>query len=207
LSQVGPVDPESIREYDEIQERFDFLDNQYRDLLQARESLHNLLGETEKIMVKNFSHFLQLANESFNRTFKEVFGGGDACLRLESGKERLEAGVDIEVKLPGKRAQLLGLLSGGERALTCLAFIFSLLRLRPVPFCLLDEIDASLDEINLTRFAHFLQGMAEKTQLIVITHRQAVIEMGVNIYGVTMPEKGVSSILTLNLREAESLAG
>jgi len=207
LEQVGPVDPESIREYDEIQERFDFLDKQYRDMLQARESLHSLLGETEKLMLKNFSHFLQMANESFNRTFKEIFAGGDACLRMENGKERLEAGVDIEVKLPGKRTQLLGLLSGGERALTCIAFIFSLLRLKPAPFCLLDEIDASLDEINLTRFALFLQGMAARMQFIVITHRQATIEVGGNIYGVTMPEKGVSSILTLDLQEAESLAG
>ena len=115
--------------------------------------------------------------------------------------------VEIEVKLPGKRPQLLGLLSGGERALTCIAFIFSLLRLKPAPFCLLDEIDASLDEINLTRFAHFLQGMAASMQFIIITHRQATIEIGENIYGVTMPEKGVSSILTLNLGETESLAG
>lgn len=206
LEQVGPVDPESIREYDEIQERFDFLDKQYRDMLQARESLYSLLGETEKMMLKNFSHFLQMANDSFNRTFKEIFVGGDACLRMENGKERLEAGVDIEVKLPGKRTQLLGLLSGGERALTCIAFIFSLLRLKPAPFCLLDEIDASLDEINLTRFARFLQGMAAQMQFVVITHRQAVIEIGGNIYGVTMPEKGISSILTLNLLEAESMA-
>ena len=207
LEQMGPVDPESIHEYDEIQERFAFLDKQYRDLLQARESLHRLLGETEKLMLKKFSHFLQMANDSFNRTFKEIFAGGDACLRVENGKEHLEAGVEIEVKLPGKRPQLLGLLSGGERALTCIAFIFSLLRLKPAPFCLLDEIDASLDEINLTRFAHFLQGMASSMQFIIITHRQATIEIGENIYGVTMPEKGVSSILTLNLGETESLAG
>lgn len=207
LEQVGPVDPESIHEYDEIHERFDFLHQQYSDMIQARESLKSLLGETENLMLKKFSHFLQMANDSFNRTFEEIFAGGDACLCLEKGKDRLEAGVDIEVKLPGKRTQQLGLLSGGERALTCIAFIFSLLRLKPAPFCLLDEIDASLDEINLTRFARFLQGMAARMQFVVITHRQATIEIGENIYGVTMPEKGISSILTLNLLEAEGLAG
>ncbi|HBQ26961.1 MAG TPA: chromosome segregation protein SMC [Syntrophomonas sp.] len=207
LEDLGLVDPESIREYEEVQERFSFLSQQYDDMLQARNTLSTLLGETENLMLKHFTHFLQLANESFNQTFKEIFDGGEACLKVESGKERLEAGVDIEVKLPGKRTQLLNLLSGGERALTCIAFIFSLLRLKPAPFCLLDEIDASLDETNLTRFARFLKAMSTSIQFIIITHRQATIEIGENIYGITMPEKGISSVLTLNLLEAESLAG
>jgi chromosome segregation protein len=207
LEELGLVDPESIREYEEVQERFNFLSQQYNDMLLARDSLTTLLGETENLMLKNFAHFLQLANESFNQTFKEIFDGGEAHLKIESGKERLEAGVDIEVKLPGKRTQLLNLLSGGERALTCIAFIFSLLRLKPAPFCLLDEIDASLDETNLTRFARFLKAMSPSIQFIIITHRQATIEIGENLYGITMPEKGISSVLTLNLVEAESLAG
>ena len=207
LEELGLVDPESIREYEEVQERFSFLSQQYEDMLQARNSLSTLLGETETLMLKHFIHFLQLANESFNQTFKEIFDGGEAHLKIESGKERLEAGVDIEVKLPGKRTQLLNLLSGGERALTCIAFIFSLLRLKPAPFCLLDEIDASLDETNLTRFARFLKSMSTSIQFIIITHRQATIEIGENIYGITMPEKGISSVLTLNLLEAESMAG
>ena len=207
LEDLGLVDPESIREYEEVQERFSFLSQQYEDMLQARNSLSTLLGETETLMLKQFTHFLQLANESFSQTFKEIFDGGEAQLKIESGKERLEAGVDIEVKLPGKRTQLLNLLSGGERALTCIAFIFSLLRLKPAPFCLLDEIDASLDETNLTRFSRFLKAMSISIQFIIITHRQATIEIGENIYGITMPEKGISSVLTLNLLEAESMAG
>ena len=207
LESLGLVDPESIREYEEVQERYSFLSRQYEDMLQARDSLSTLLGQTETLMLKHFTHFLQLANESFNQTFKEIFDGGEAHLKIESGKERLEAGVDIEVKLPGKRTQLLNLLSGGERALTCIAFIFSLLRLKPAPFCLLDEIDASLDETNLTRFARFLKAMSSSIQFIIITHRQATIEIGENIYGITMPEKGISSVLTLNLVEAESMAG
>jgi chromosome segregation protein len=109
--------------------------------------------------------------------------------------------------MPGKKHQPLNLLSGGERALTCIAFIFSLLRLKPAPFCLLDEIDAALDEVNLLRFANFLKEMATDMQFMVITHRQVTIEAGDNIYGITMPEEGVSAVLTINYDEAESLAG
>lgn len=207
LEDLGLVDPESIHEYEEVQERFTFLSKQYEDMLQAGHSLSTLLEETEKLMLKHFTHFMQMANESFNQTFMEIFDGGEARLKIESGKERLEAGVDIEVKLPGKRTQLLNLLSGGERALTCIAFIFSLLRLKPAPFCLLDEIDASLDETNLIRFTRFLKTMSSSIQFIIITHRQTTIEIGKNIYGITMPEKGISSVLTLNLVEAESMAG
>lgn len=204
---LGPVDLESIREFAELNQRYDFLQGQYQDLCEARDSLYTLLKETERLMEKDFAHFFLLANESFHNTFTEIFRGGEASLRLESSSERLEAGVNIEVKLPGKKAQGLNLLSGGERALTCMAFIFSLLRLKPVPFCILDEIDASLDDSNLYRFTAFIKTMAGDVQFIVITHRQSTIESGEMIYGITMPENGVSSVLTLDLREASDLAG
>ena len=207
IEELGPVDIEAIREYQEINQRFEFLTAQYQDLTRARDSLHELLQETEKLMVRNFGQFIQLANQSFNQTFQEIFEGGEATLLLESNKDRLEAGVDIEVKLPGKKSQLLGLLSGGERALTCIAFVFSLLRLKPAPFCLLDEIDAALDEVNLSRFSRFLRSMADNMQFIVITHRQGTIEAADKIHGVTMPEKGISSVYTLDLRQTENLAG
>lgn len=207
LEELGPVDIEAIREYEEIDRRFSFIIGQYQDLTTARDSLSNLLQETERLMIKNFGQFIQLANQSFNQTFQEIFEGGEATLVLEDNKDRLEAGVDIEVKLPGKKSQLLGLLSGGERALTCIAFVFSLLRLKPAPFCLLDEIDAALDEVNLNRFSRFLRGMADDMQFIVITHRQGTIEAGSKIHGVTMPEKGISSVFTLDLGQTENLAG
>jgi len=207
MESMWPVDLTALGEYQEISARYDFQKQQHQDLVQARDSLHRLLEETEKIMTKDFAHFLLLANESFKATFKEIFGGGEALLKLDSYNEKLEAGVEIEVKMPGKKMQPLDLLSGGERALTCIAFIFALLGLRPAPFSLLDEIDASLDETNLLRFASFLNKMSDKMQFIVITHRQTTIAAGENIYGVTMPEKGISSILTLNLEEAENLAG
>lgn len=207
LESIGPVDVESIKEYEEVSQRFAFMQQQYDDLSEARESLDTLLKETEKIMLKDFSNFMMLATESFRKTFTEIFGGGEALLKIEAEGERLEAGVNIEVKMPGKKNQSLNLLSGGERALTCIAFIFALLRLRPAPFCLLDEIDASLDETNLLRFSNFVKSMAASIQFIVITHRQATIEAGENIYGVTMPEEGISSVFSINMVEAESLAG
>lgn len=207
LEDIGPVDLESIRECEEVTARFDFMQKQYDDLITARDSLESLLKETEKIMLRNFAGFLILANESFSQTFNEIFNGGEAFLKLETDVDRLEAGVNIEVKMPGKKHQSLNLLSGGERALTCIAFIFSLLRLKPAPFCLLDEIDASLDEVNLSRFSKFIKVMAKNIQFIIITHRQATIEAGENIYGITMPEEGISSVFSINLVEAESLAG
>ncbi len=207
LETIGPVDIEAIQEYEEISQRFGFMQQQYEDLSEARESLDILLKETEKIMLKDFSSFMMLAAESFRKTFTEIFGGGEAWLKLETEGDRLEAGINIEVKMPGKKNQSLNLLSGGERALTCIAFIFALLRLRPAPFCLLDEIDASLDETNLVRFSNFVKNMAANIQFIIITHRQATIEAGENIYGVTMPEEGISSVFSINMVEAESLAG
>ncbi|MEN6326576.1 MAG: chromosome segregation protein SMC [Syntrophomonas sp.] len=207
LETIGPVDIEAIQDYEEISQRFGFMQQQYEDLSEARESLDILLKETEKIMLKDFSSFMMLASESFRKTFTEIFGGGEAWLKQETEGDRLEAGINIEVKMPGKKNQSLNLLSGGERALTCIAFIFALLRLRPAPFCLLDEIDAALDETNLVRFSDFVKSMAANMQFIIITHRQATIEAGENIYGVTMPEEGISSVFSINMVEAESLAG
>lgn len=207
LEAIGVVDLDSPREFEAINERFSFINQQYEDLLKARDSLQQLLQETEKLMSGEFEEFMLMANESFAQTFQDMFGGGEAVLKLETGKERLESGLDIEVKLPGKKNQALNLLSGGERALTCIAFIFALLRLKPAPFCILDEIDASLDDTNLLRFTGYVKKMAQSMQYIIITHRQSMIESGENIFGVTMPEKGVSRVLTLSLSEMEGLAG
>ncbi len=206
LERIGPVDVESIDEYQKIRERYSFLESQYKDLDEARTSLQDLLQETEKLMDKEYREFFELANNSFRQTCAEIFGGAEGSLRHESEKPLLEAGLYLDLKLPGKRTQTLNLLSGGEKALTCIAFIFSLMRLKPVPFCILDEIDAALDESNLRRFTGFIEKLAHEIQFIIITHRQASIEAGHYIYGVTMPEKGISSILSLRLPEDEGLA-
>lgn len=207
MAALEPVDLTAISEYQQVKERHDFLFQQVQDLSEAQQSLESLLKETENLMMRRFLQFLNVANESFQETFKEIFNGGEAALVLENCDDRLDAGVDFEVKLPGKKVQALNLLSGGERALTCIAFIFSLLRLKPTPFCLLDEIDAALDETNLMRYTQFLKNMAGNMQFVVVTHRQATIECGNHLYGVTMPEKGISRVFTLDLSQAETLAG
>ncbi|HQA07726.1 MAG TPA: chromosome segregation protein SMC [Syntrophomonadaceae bacterium] len=207
MAELEPVDLSAIEEYQQIAQRFEFLSQQVDDLNEAEKSLGSLLKETESLMMNRFTQFLVLANQSFQETFTEIFNGGEAALVLEDKADRLEAGIDFAVKLPGKKVQSLNLLSGGERALTCIAFIFALLRLKPTPFCLLDEIDASLDETNLIRYTQFLKSMADRMQFVVITHRQATIECGNHLYGVTMPEKGISKIFTLDLSQAETLAG
>ena len=207
MAELEPVDLTAIEEYQQIAQRFEFLSQQVEDLQEAEKSLGSLLKETENLMMERFSQFLELANQSFQETFSEIFNGGEGALVLDDKADRLEAGIDFAVKLPGKKVQSLNLLSGGERALTCIAFIFALLRLKPTPFCLLDEIDASLDETNLIRYTQFLKSMAERMQFVVITHRQATIECGNHLYGVTMPEKGISKIFTLDLSQAETLAG
>ncbi len=206
IKALGSIDIDSIKEYDELSERYDFLNQQTGDLTTAKASLENLLQETERVMAKNFGDFMARADESFGKTFKEIFEGGDARLEIESAAD-LTAGVEIVVKMPGKRSQSLNLLSGGERALTCIAFIFALLRIKPSPFCLLDEIDASLDEANLQRFADFLGKMSRDTQFIVVTHRPTTIEAGTNIYGITMPQEGISAVLSIQYDEARSMAG
>ncbi len=207
LEELGPVDQGSLAEFEAVNERYQFVSKQYEDLLGAQDSLNQLLQQTEKIMAQQFDDFVLLAQQSFSSTFQDIFGGGEASLTIEKGKESLEAGIEIEVKLPGKKNQALNLLSGGERALTCIAFIFALLSLKPAPFCILDEIDAALDDTNLIRFGNFIKKMAEKMQYIIISHRQSTIERAENIYGVTMPEKGVSKVLTLNITQLEEMAG
>ncbi|MGE5371015.1 MAG: chromosome segregation protein SMC [Solirubrobacterales bacterium] len=208
LETLGPVDLGSIEELDAVQTRHDFLTSQLSDLKAAREALFKLIRETETAMNTRFDDFLKLADTSFRGTFTNIFHGGEAELVKDHHVDNpWLSGVEIMVKMPGKRRQSLNLLSGGERALTCIAFIFSLLLLKPAPFCLLDEIDAALDEVNLTRFTDFLRRLSGQIQFIVITHRQTTIEAGDVIYGVTMPEQGISDVLSVSVNEAQSLAG
>lgn len=206
LDSIGPVDLESIPAFEEIDERCEFVNGQYIDLKEARQGLERLLKETENIMVREFDGFLIEAGAGFKRTFMEIFGGGEASLVMSQHEDRLQAGIEIVVKMPGKRVQYLNLLSGGERALTCIAFIFALLRLKPAPFCLLDEIDAALDESNLLKFTRFLKRLAASIQFLVITHRQLTIEAGDCIYGVTMPQAGVSRVYSVKAEEAIEMA-
>ena len=193
---------DAITEYEEIQERLDFLQKQYTDLINSQQSLKELLADTDRILYSDFNKLFNQVRHSFQQTFATMFPGGQADLYLESSdKDDLQAGVEIRVKLPGKKEQGLNLLSGGEKALTCLTFIFALLSLKPIPFCVFDEVDSSLDNHNLLKFSNFLKKLAVDTQLIVITHRSDTMAVADKIYGVTMAKKGVSSLVILNLND------
>ena len=162
--------------------------------------------EIEKIkaeMLTQFDEGFKKINENFQRIFKELFGGGKAMLELDYSEnpDKLEAGVEIIAEPPGKKLQKLSLLSGGEKALTAIAILFSILKMRPMPFCVLDEIEAALDEANVDRFARYLQKFSEETQFIVITHRKPTMEMADSLFGVTMEEKGVSKMVSVKLSD------
>lgn len=205
IERLGSVNLGAIDEYKRISERFQFLTEQREDLLEAKDTLFNVIREMDDEMKKRFeSTFIEI-QEQFTHVFKTLFGGGRAELKLTDPKDLLETGVDIIAQPPGKKLQHLGLLSGGERALTAIALLFAILRVRPVPFCILDEVEAALDEANVVRFAKYLKQHAKDSQFIVITHRKGTMEEADVLYGVTMQESGVSKLVSVRLEETEQL--
>jgi len=152
-------------------------------------------------MKKQFSEQFEVISRNFNQVFRELFGGGQATLSLADPDDLLESGVEIEAQPPGKKLQSLTLLSGGERAFTAIALLFAILKVRPTPFCILDEIEAALDDVNVYRYADYLKKFSQKTQFIVVTHRRGTMESANILYGVTMQEKGISKLLSLNIDE------
>lgn len=203
IEALGVVNMAAIEQYAAVSERFEFLEKQYNDLSQAKENLENIIGEINSGMSKRFKEAFGKINEYFSECYVKLFGGGTAVLKLSNPDDLLNSGIDIEVQPPGKKLQSLFLLSGGERALTVIALLFALLSYRPAPFCILDEIDAALDEANVDRFAKFLAAYAENTQFIVITHRKGTMEAAHVLHGVTMEESGVSKLLSVKLTEKE----
>ena len=204
IDRLGYVNVNAIEDSKVYQERFDSYTVQIADLTKAENDLTKIISELAEEMLTRFQTSFDTINMNFNRVFKELFGGGNATLELvpsESGNE-LEAGVDIKVEPPGKKLQSITLLSGGEKSLTAIAILFAILKLRPMPFVLLDEIEAALDDANVGRFAKYLQKFSAETQFIVITHRKPTMELADNLYGVTMPEKGVSKVVSVKLSEA-----
>lgn len=204
IDKLGYVNVNAIEDSRLQQERYDELSLQNNDLLKAEEDLTKIINELATEMTTRFDNAFTVVNENFGKVFKELFGGGRAELVLtpsESGNA-LEQGVDIIAEPPGKKLQNITLLSGGEKALTAIAILFSILKLRPMPFVLLDEIEAALDEANVGRFAKYLQRFSSETQFIVITHRKPTMELADSLYGVTMQEKGVSKIVSVKLSDA-----
>lgn len=204
IDRLGYVNVNAIEDSKVYQERFDSYTVQIADLTKAENDLTKIIEDLANEMITRFQTSFDTINLNFNRVFRELFGGGNATLELipsESGNQ-LEAGVDIKVEPPGKKLQSITLLSGGEKALTAIAILFAILKLRPMPFVLLDEIEAALDDANVGRFAKYLQKFSSETQFIVITHRKPTMELADNLYGVTMPEKGVSKVVSVKLSEA-----
>lgn len=204
---LGNVNVDAIEEYQAVKERFDFLSGQASDLSEAKAGLEKLIESIQEKMKKQFKEQFAIINAHFSETFSALFGGGRAELRLTDPDDVLGSGVEIDAQPPGKKLQNLSLLSGGEMAFTAIALLFAILKVRPTPFCVLDEIEAALDEANVYRFADYVKGYSKKTQFILVTHRRGTMEAADLLYGVTMQEKGVSKLLALKLDEAVKTSG
>ena len=198
---LGNINIDAIEGYKSVKERYDFLVVQTEDLKKSKVDLEKIIAELLAVMKKQFKEQFAVINKNFQTVFKELFGGGTAKLELSDPSDLLESGIEIEVQPPGKKLQRLSLLSGGERAFTAIALLFAILKVRPTPFCILDEIEAALDDVNVFRFAAYLKKYSEKTQFIVVTHRRGTMEAANILYGVTMQERGVSKLLSLNIDE------
>lgn len=201
LTHLGSVNPSAILEFKEVSERHAFLTEQRNDLLEAKSTLNEAMSEMDKEMELRFSTTFNAVKSRFHHVFKEMFGGGDADLILTEPDNLLETGVEIVARPPGKKLQNLSLLSGGERALTAITLLFSIIEVRPVPFCILDEVEAALDEANVIRYSKYLKKFSNNTQFIVITHRKGTMEGADVLYGITMQESGVSKLISVKLSE------
>ena len=200
IKDLGEINIASIEEYQTTKERYDFILAQKTDLDETKAKLQNLINNMTSIMKQQFSTQFKIISENFNETFKELFGGGKAELRLADESNLLESGIDIEVQPPGKKLQSMMLLSGGERALTATALLFAILKIKSPPFCILDEIEAALDDVNVHRFAEYIKKYSGQTQFIVITHRKGTMEVASSVYGVTMEEYGISKVISMKLK-------
>ncbi|PTM59090.1 chromosome segregation protein SMC [Desmospora activa] len=205
IGALGEVNLGAIDEHQRLSTRFEFLQGQRDDLLEAKETLFGVIREIESEMSNRFATAFEAIRIEFHDVFAKMFGGGRADLRLTEPDNLLETGIEITAQPPGKKPQNLGLLSGGERALAAIALLFAVLRYKPVPFCVLDEVDAALDEANLSRFTRYLREFSQKTQFIIITHRKRTMEGADVMYGVTMEEAGVSKVVSVKLEEFEGL--
>ena len=205
IEELGSVNLGAIEEYERVSERYEFLNEQKSDLQEAKDTLYQVIEEMDIEMKKRFEQTFNGIREHFEPTFRALFGGGRADLVLTVPEDLLNTGVEIVAQPPGKKLQNLGLLSGGERALTAIALLFSILKVRPVPFCILDEVEAALDEANVYRFSQYLKQYSKETQFIVITHRKGTMEEADVLYGVTMKESGVSKLVSVRLEETKEL--
>jgi chromosome segregation protein len=205
VKRLGAINFEAQAEFEELSKRHAFLTEQVADLERATVTLQQVIAELNEVMQATFRQTFDAISTAFQTTFKMLFGGGQARLSLVNAENLDESGVEIHAQPPGKRPQTLALLSGGERSLTATALLFAILRVKPTPFCVLDEVDAALDEANVGRFRGMLEGLADQTQFILITHNRRTVEAARTIYGISMGADGASVALSLRLDEV--LAG
>ncbi|MCX7714310.1 MAG: chromosome segregation protein SMC [Clostridia bacterium] len=199
MKALGSVNLDAIEEYKTVKTRFEFMSEQKSDLEKSKENLNKIIRSTQELMEEHFSNQFSKINKSFAEVFSELFGGGRGRLYLSEPDNILESGIEIEVQMPGKGLQNIDLYSGGEKSFIAIALLFAILKVKPTPFCILDEIDAALDDVNVSRFASYLRNYLSMTQFIVITHRRGTMEASNILYGVTMQEKGVSKLLSLHI--------
>ena len=204
IVKIVDVNLGAIREYEQFKDRFDFLEEQRDDLERAIKDLHKVIKKINTITEKRFLGTFGLINEKLKEVFPKLFGGGKAELILQDPNDPLETGVEFMIHPPGKKLTRLSLLSGGEKAMAAIAFIFSIFLIKPTAFCLLDEIDAPLDDANVYRFNDLLKIIGEKSQIIMITHNKNSLEFADTLFGITMEEKGISKIVSVNFDAAHS---
>ncbi|UOF02709.1 chromosome segregation protein SMC [Bdellovibrio reynosensis] len=201
LAKIGEVNLSAIEEYEETAQRYEFLTKQHSDLTEAKEQLRKVIDRINRICSKRFKETFDLVNDRFTRVFPVLFGGGEAWLTLVEETEKSEAGIEIIARPPGKKTQNVSLMSGGEKALTAVALVFSIFLVKPSPYCLLDEVDAPLDDANVFRFNDLVREMAKRSQIIVVTHNKHTMEVAGKLYGVTMQERGVSTMVSVSLQD------
>jgi chromosome segregation protein len=196
---MGAINPDAPAEFEELEKRHNFLTDQVQDLEETDQKLRQAIAELDEVMERQFKSVFSVVASEFTKMFTRLFGGGSARLILTDPDNPIESGVEIIARPPGRRQQGLALLSGGERSLTAAALVFSLLKVSPTPFCVLDEVDAMLDEANVGRFRDILLELSKETQIIVITHNRGTVQAADTIYGVSMGDDGVSQVVSLRL--------
>jgi chromosome segregation protein len=200
IDRMGPVNVLAVEQAQELEERHRFLTAQRQDLVDSIKELDDAIRKIDRSSRERFKEAFQIINEHFGRIFKQLFGGGTAGLSLIDEEDILESGIDVMAQPPGKRLQSVMLLSGGEKALTAIALLFAIFQYKPSPFCILDEVDAPLDDANIGRFVRMLDGLKGQTQFVLITHSRRTMEIADQLYGVTMEEPGVSKLVSVRFQ-------
>lgn len=203
IKDLGSINIDSIEEYKQTKQRYDFMCEQRLDLEDGAAKLRKIIQDMTLTMKEQFESQFKIINRNFGEVFKELFGGGKAELILTDEENILECGIEIQIQPPGKKLQNMTLLSGGEKAFTAIALLFAILKMNPSPFCVLDEIEAALDDVNVYRFADYIKKFANETQFLVITHRKGTMEAADTVYGITMQESGISKLLSMKLGQTE----